>query len=149
MTDHILIPPTPERIAKGDVVTLEGKRGGRELRSVIHPLDYYLSRSQIYHPHWAAGIRYGETWHVGYMRANIAQLKYSDPLNRGKFDAHYPEHCRDEYDRASLHLRDMATRKLLFKVCCQGEAAGRGNVTDLKAGLEALDRFYNRYCRSR
>lgn len=135
-------------MAKGDMVVMEGKFGGRELRSVVHPLDYHLSRGRIEHHEWFAGMRFGELWYIGYMRANLTQVRYCDPLDRGKHDPHFPDHCRDEYDRACLHLKDMKVREVTFKVCCLGEAAGEGKAELMIEGLRAIDKFFHRYSRS-
>lgn len=140
----LLTPPTPERIAKGDMRQIEGARGGREVRSIIHPLDYHLSRDRITQPQWAAGIRFAELWEIGYVRSQHAQSRYGDPAAKGRHNPGYADECRDLYDRACLSLRDMGTRKVVFDVCCNGSGAGRGNVELLRYGLDTLDRHFHR-----
>lgn len=145
MSDRdLLTPPTPERLRKGDVKLIHGERGGKEIRSSAHPLDHYAGRDMITRPQWAAGVRLGELWEIGYVRSQHAQSRYGDPLARGKHNPGYADECRDLYDRACLALRDMGTRKLVTAVCCSGEWAGRGNIDDLRRGLDALDRHFHR-----
>ena len=144
MSDPILVPPTPERIAKGDVGTLETKRGGRETRSFKHPLDYYLKCDRITQEERDAGTRYGELYEIGYMRSMCAQSKYGDPMLRGNYDPHFADHCRTEYNQASLVLRDMTTRMMVFDVCIHGKMAGRGRVDELQSALRALHKHFYR-----
>ena len=144
MRDEILTPPTPQRLAKGDVGTVVTDRGGKETRSFKHPLDYYLKIDRITQDERDAGTMYGELYEIGYMRSMCAQSKYGDPMLRGTYDPHYADHCRTEYDRASLVLRDMTTRTMVFNVCIHGNVAGRGRVDELQSALKALHKHFYR-----
>lgn len=141
---HIQTPPTKERMKKPDIGEIAGTRGGKEIRSVRHPLDYYQSRDILTRPQWAAGTRYSELWEIGYQRSQHAQSRYGDPMTRGEFNPAFADECRSLYDRASLILRDMSTRKLVFDVCCQGQWAGPDRLSELKSGLDALDKHFHR-----
>lgn len=138
-----IVPPTPERMKKGDVRELHGARGGREVRSTAHPLNYYLGRDIITPPQWDAGTRLAELWELGYARSRFAQGKYGDPTSRGSHQAGYADECRDLYHRAAGAIRDVPTRKLVFEVCCDERYAGK-RIDDLRRGLDALYRHFYR-----
>ena len=144
MNDQIT-PPTPERLKKPDIGVMAGDRGGREIRSFAHPLDFYLKRDWITRPQRDAGNRYGELWEVGYGRSRYAQSRYGDPLTRGKHEAGRSDDCRDAFDRAADAIRDIPARALAFHVCCLGYKAGPGRIVELRDALDTLDtHFYRR-----
>ena len=140
------LPPTPERIAKGDITIEETERGGREVRSVEHPLrEYFLNHFKqdlpdcgkckycrkgkkcilkrgcsITPTQYRAGLILMSNYAGAGLSSHYAQVKYSvDPTGQaepGRSTDSYIAYCE-----AMEAIRGLTEKRVAFAVCCMGE----------------------------
>lgn len=135
---QIETPPLPYQIEKGLIVALDGKRGGREHRSMSRPFDFYARRQHISIEQYRAGDRFFKLWYYSILQARYATMRYGD--DRGNFCLE--SHCiapRDYMD-ASNYIRPKS-RGLVFDVCCMDGKAGKLMV-EFRDGLDDLISFF-------
>ena len=156
------LPPTPERIAKGDITIEESEdRGGRTVRSVEHPLRaYFLNHIenrgkgfQITPTQYRAGLILMSNYAGAGLSSHYAQVKYSvDPTGQAE-----PGRSTDSYiayREAMEAIRGLTEKRVAFAVCCMGECftncgvfssgrtARRHGGGYLTAALDDLVRYY-------
>lgn len=141
MRDSEFTPPTPERIAKGDIAVEESPRGGRLVRSFSNPLDFYLNRSHITPEQHAAGSRLHQLWYYSQNPGGWYVL-----MRYGEVSATVEADCNHllgvEYRRAMDSVRGNVNKQVVYNVCCVGEAARRGRMMRLRSGLDDLAKHF-------
>jgi hypothetical protein len=132
------VPPTPERLSKGDILALEGDRGGLELRSLQFPLDFYFRRGHISGPQYRAGKQLYALWFNSTERSRYVQWRYTrEPTGTQDPDFHCA--MRTAYFAARRSIRGVEEQRVAFSVCCMGDKAGkRGGMLRLRAALDDL-----------
>lgn len=134
--DGEIIPPTPERIAKGDLQAIATDRGGLETRSFAYPFDAYVNHGHVTRRQFNAGNRFAAMWRASTASSHVSQVRYEEPS--GGSSPEYMYFLGPELKEALDSVRGNAERKVLFEVCCEGRRAGKGMKADIGGPMRRL-----------
>lgn len=133
---------TKARKKRGDVVAYEGENGGREYRSVVEPLDLYISRRYISGEQYEAGDRLFRLWKGSLLEARYATMKYGDTPGGG-FDPECVALMPRDYFRAIEAVRGFHPKRIVRRVCLWKDHAGQGQgMSWLLLGLNDLVKHF-------
>ena len=130
---------TARRRDRGDVVAVEGDKGGREFRSLDAPLEYYVARQAITGRQYRAGKRLHALWSKGNPSPYV-QVRYEDGDGGAKALSFAPHGFGAvEYRDAMLAIDSKEARCVAFAVCCEGwhasqAALGKSERTKRRRG---------------
>jgi hypothetical protein len=115
----------PERELARNIVRVDGKRGGREYRSLTDPLDFYLHKRQITERQFDAGENLRRLY-AKEVQSGYSQSRYEESGTTA-FKQHYLPIgiFAVEFGKAMLSIRGESERKVAHAVCCQNVAASR------------------------
>jgi hypothetical protein len=120
---------TGRRKERGDVVAVEGEKGGREFRSLDAPLEYYIARGVITAPQYRAGIRLHALW-LQAQPAGHSQVQYEEGDGGGQTLSFVPPGFGAvEYREAMAAISCPDARRVAFAVCCEGYHASETVAT--------------------
>jgi hypothetical protein len=125
--DEEIITPTPERIAKGDIIIETSDRGGisiRATRTFNDPLSWYSRNGHITSVQSRAGKRFYSLWFYGSVRSRHVVCRF-DPIKLTPLDMEGFEEMQQAYHLARKAIRGVKEKRIAFRVCCEGEPAGR------------------------
>ena len=125
--DDGIITPTPERVAKGDIIIEESDRGGISIRSFRRfddPLTYYLRNGHITPTQSRAGRRFYTLWLHGSMRSRYVVCRF-DPIKLTSMDMEGFVEAQEAYHLARKAIRGVKEKRIVFRVCCEEKPAGR------------------------
>ena len=87
--DGEIIPPTPERIAKGDLQAIATDRGGLETRSFAYPFDSYVNHGHVTRRQFNAGNRFAAMWRASTASSHVSQVRYEESGGGSCPEYHY------------------------------------------------------------
>jgi hypothetical protein len=129
----------PER--KGGIIATEGERGGRELRSLAAPLEFYVARRYITGKQYEAGTRLHALWRGSIISARFATMKFGD--RKGDYDPESMALMPRDYFRAMDAVQGFHAKRMVRMVCCFEEIAGGSlGMRNLKSGLDDLIKHF-------
>jgi hypothetical protein len=127
-TDHTgrlveVVPPTPERLAKGDITTFETERGGKEIRSTLHPMDFYLAKNAVSQKQFDAGDRFYRLWRAAGLGVHCPQHRYTFEVGADPLSHEDVQDLWKAYAKARKSVRSALWLHAVVAVCCYGEWA--------------------------
>lgn len=157
---HVVTQPTRERSAKRidgerDVIVEEGDRGGCQMKSSSHPLDFYLRKRLITRLQWVAGNKLYKLWESGCL-ASYVQIQYRESTSSARSMQFTPPGAfAKEYREAMAAIGNVPQRRVAYYVCCEGQflstdpsfpsqrTARRHGMPLLIAALDALHNHFS------
>ena len=139
------LPPTPERIAKGDITIEETERGGREIRSnhVSDPLRFYRRRGWIRDREYDAGVMLARYWKRTDLANGYVLMRYT-LVARGEPGPRSIEAARIAYRAAMNAIRGTQEQQAVYDACCLDQPVGKGKRMEyLRYGLGDLIRHFD------
>jgi hypothetical protein len=126
---------TPEQ--KRNIVITEGDRGGRQIRALTRPLDYYVAHRHISGNQYRAGERLYKLWHYSILRMRYARMKFGEVI--GESDAESLALAPRDLLEAYQSITHPKTLDVVRMVCIDETKVGRGGQMNLlKDGLNIL-----------
>ncbi len=143
----MIVLPTPERVAKGDLEIEETERGGiniRAKRQFNEPSYLYARNGLITEKQKRAGIRFYTLWNHGAFRSRYVLSKYSERQDMPTEHADVQAEVQQEYHMARKAIRGTREKEIALRVCCHSEQAGkRGQMELLRNTLDDLARHFD------
>ena len=141
-----IVLPTPERVAKGDLIVEETGKGGiniRTRRTFNEPLQWYARNGHVTDAQKAAGLRFYTLWYYGAMRSRHVLSKFGDQRLPASGDADCPAQAQEAYHHARKAIRGVREQEVAHLVCCHCEKAGKhGQMQLLRSALDDLVKHF-------
>lgn len=132
---------TVRRQERGDVVAVQGQRGGVQYRSLTLPMDFYVARGYISGEQYEAGERLYALWRGSIVTARFATMRFGD-VSSG-YDPEAIALAPRDYFRAMDAVCGFHRKRIIRQVCLFGEPAGEGRpMITLREGLDFLVRHF-------
>jgi hypothetical protein len=130
-----------QRKAARNIVMVEGDRGGKEFRSIVYPLDFYVARRHISAEQYKAGDRLRSIFNLSILRERYVRMNYGDV--GGNSDGFDMALAPRDFLKAMEAIRRDRDKTTVRVVCCEEKNAGkRGGMDSLKAGLDDLVKHF-------
>lgn len=146
--DDEYLGPTQVRLDRGEVVREEGERGGIQFRTYGEPLSFYEKKGIISFKQKLAGEKFYRTWYYGCLRSPYVLMKWTE-LRGAKSELNSVGFLWSEYRLAMLAIRGLQRKRIAYRVCCESRYAGRGNILELRDGLDDLMSHFRKVAKDR